>query len=157
MRRGFSPAAALATGLGIGFLPVAPATWMSLVVAILLGLIHAPFGLARAAVMLAAILAVTFVGAWAAGRAERRYGHDARCIVIDEVAGMLLTAFAIRWDVLHLAVAFLLFRALDILKPPPVYQLQSLPGGAGVMADDLGAAIYGVVVLLLARAAIPGF
>jgi phosphatidylglycerophosphatase A len=44
-----------------------------------------------------------------------------------------------------------------VVKPPPVYQLQSLPGGAGVMADDLAAAAYGVALLLLARAAIPGF
>jgi phosphatidylglycerophosphatase A len=157
MARRFDPAAALATGLGIGFLPIAPATWMSLVVVIVMGWIHAPLTLVRAGVTLALILAVTLAGTWAAGRAERRYGHDAHCIVIDEVAGMLLTAFAVPWGWPHLAVAFFLFRALDILKPPPVYQLQSLPGGAGVMADDLAAGVYGVALLLLARAVIPGF
>jgi phosphatidylglycerophosphatase A len=157
MARGFDSAAALATCLGLGFFPIAPATFTSLVVVVALGLIGAPFSGARALIVLGVILTVTFVGAWAAGRAERRYGHDARCITIDEVAGMLLTAFAIPWTWLHLAVAFLLFRALDVLKPPPAYQLQALPGGAGVMADDLAAALYGLALLLLARAVIPGF
>lgn len=155
--RGLDPGVALATGGGIGFLPVAPATWMSLVVVVVLAWLGTPFTPVRAVILGMLILAVTLVGGWAAGRAERRYGHDARCIVIDELAGMLVTAFAVPWDALHLAAAFLLFRALDILKPPPAYQVQSLPGGAGVMADDLAAAAYGVGLLLLGMALIPGF
>jgi phosphatidylglycerophosphatase A len=157
MRRGYDPAAALATCLGLGFFPVAPATFTSLVVTIALGLIRAPFSAMRGLATLGLIVVIVLAGAWAAGRAERRYGHDARCIVIDEVAGMLLAAIAIPWTPVYLAAAFFLFRAFDVLKPPPAYQLQALYGGAGVMADDLAAGLYAVALLFLARAVIPGF
>ena len=95
------------------------------------------------------------VGTWASDRAERRYGHDARCIVIDEVAGFWLSVLVVPWDLPHLAVAFFLFRAFDVLKPPPAYQLQSLRGGWGIMADDVAAGLYTLLFLWVAGLIFP--
>jgi len=145
------PATAIATFGGVGFLPFAPATVASAVVALLMVLVGTPPLLARFGLL----VLVTVVGTWAAGRTEARYGEDARCIVIDEVAGMLAAALLIEWDVAHAAGAFLLFRALDILKPPPAYQLETLPNGVGVMADDLAAGLYALLLLLAAGLLLP--
>ncbi|MGH7680643.1 MAG: phosphatidylglycerophosphatase A family protein [Candidatus Eiseniibacteriota bacterium] len=129
----------LATGFGIGRLPLAPATWASLVVAVFL-YYSARLDLWTFA---AVIFAVALVGIWAAGVAEESLGHDAHAIVIDEVAGMLLAVWAIPlgpkpWIVL--GIAFVLFRFFDIWKPFPIRQSQRLPGGLGVVVDDLLAA-----------------
>lgn len=143
----------LATGFGIGRLPIAPATWASLVVAVLL------YYSARLDVGMFAgvILGVIVVGIWAAGEAEKTLGHDAHAIVIDEVAGMLIAVWAIPlgarpWAVLGIALA--LFRIIDIWKPFPIRQSQRLPGGLGVMVDDILAA---ALTNLLTRLAIQAF
>jgi len=129
----------LATGFGIGWLPVAPATWASLAVAVFL------YYSARLDFWIfgAVIFGIILVGIWAAGVAEESLGHDAHAIVIDEVAGMLLAVWAIPlgpkpW--ITLGIAFVLFRLLDVWKPFPIRQSQRLPGGLGVMVDDLLAA-----------------
>jgi phosphatidylglycerophosphatase A len=95
-----------------------------------------------AALLVAAAL-VTAIGIWAAGREEARVGvRDPSSIVVDEVAGMLLACYgqprALGW-VLGL---FFLFRVFDVWKPLGIYQLQELPGGLGVMADDVLAGLY---------------
>lgn len=129
----------LATGFGIGWLPLAPATWASLVVAVFL------YYSARLenGIFAGVILGVIVVGIWAAGEAEKTLGHDAHAIVIDEVAGMLIAVWAIPlgtrpWAVL--GIAFVLFRIIDVWKPFPIRQSQRLPGGLGVMVDDILAA-----------------
>jgi phosphatidylglycerophosphatase A len=143
----------LATGFGVGRLPVAPATWASLVVAVLL------YYSARLDVVIFAgvILGVIVVGIWAAGEAEKTLGHDAHSIVIDEVAGMLIAVWAVPlgtkpWAVL--GIAFVLFRIIDVWKPFPIRQSQRLPGGLGVMVDDILAA---ALTNLLTRLAIHAF
>ena len=130
----------LATGFGVGRLPPAPATWASLLVALFL------YYSARLEFWMfgGVILGVTLVGVWASGEAERTLGRDASPIVIDEIAGMLLTVWGIPlgarpWIVL--GIAFLLFRLLDVWKPFPIRQSQRLPGGWGVMVDDILAAL----------------
>jgi phosphatidylglycerophosphatase A len=72
---------------------------------------------------------------------------DPSHVVIDEVAGQLLTLIGapVRWAPLF--IGFLLFRAFDILKPPPIRQLEKLPEGTGIVVDDLGAGVYGWIVL----------
>jgi phosphatidylglycerophosphatase A len=140
-----------ATFLFTGHFPVAPATFASFVTLAIWWWLqsHQPI---PPLVMLAVIAAVTAIGIPLASRAEPIYGHDGKPIVIDEVAGALLT---VAWmgsgvDPLKLAVAgFLVFRVLDVVKPPPAYQLQSLPRGWGVMMDDIMAAIYGNLFLRL--------
>jgi phosphatidylglycerophosphatase A len=144
-----------ATFFFTGHFPVAPATFASFVTLAVWWLLPpAPWWL-----LLAVIAAVTAIGVPLASRAEAIYGHDGKPIVIDEVAGALLT---VAWmgggvDRLKLAVAgFLIFRVLDVVKPPPAYQLQSLPRGWGVMADDIMAAVYGNLILQVATRVWPG-
>lgn len=103
--------------------------------------------------LVALFVIVTVVGTWAAHVAERRLGgKDPRAIVIDEVAGMTLTVLAFPPTLPVLAVGFALFRLFDVIKPFPARHAERLPGGAGVMADDLIAGLYGLAVLGAGRA-----
>lgn len=98
-------------------------------------------------------LAVTLVGAWAAHRTEQILGgKDPGAIVIDEIAGMTLAVLALPRTPGVLAVSFMLFRLFDITKPFPARVSQRLPGGAGVMIDDLVAGLYALATLALLRA-----
>src|SRR5258705_9339657 len=142
----------LATGFGIGYIRVAPASWASLGTALCL----LPF-LPRLDpwVLGGVILPLIPLGAWAAGEAERSLGHDARPIVIDEIAGMLLSVWAVSLGgnpIVMVAIAFVLFRCLDVWKPFPIRQSQRLPGGWGVMVDDILAAAATNLLLRLAAA-----
>jgi phosphatidylglycerophosphatase A len=90
-----------------------------------------------------ATAAVALVGVWAAGREERRVGAtDPRAIVIDEVAGMLIACCGHPRTWPWILGLFLAFRVFDIVKPFGIDKLQDLPGGVGVVADDLVAGIY---------------
>ncbi len=133
----------------LGFLPVAPATWASLALAALYAVLpgYGP-GMDAAAVILGSAVAV-----WAAGRAERVWGHDASHIVADEGAGMAVTLFLLPPGPRVAGLAFVAFRFFDILKPPPARQAERLPGGYGVVADDL---VAGVFANLTVRAALWG-
>jgi phosphatidylglycerophosphatase A len=101
----------------------------------------------------AALVVVTLVGAWAGSRVERVLGKkDPGVIVIDEVAGMLLSVILLPPTIPVLVTAFLLFRLFDIWKPFPARESQALTGGVGVMVDDLIAGLYALVLVLGARA-----
>ena len=150
-------ALALASMGGIGFLPGPCATYASLVLAVILWLWGAPLSLARLLAVAGLVLAASAGTVWAGGRAERRYGTDPHLVVLDEAAGMLLAALLVPWDAAHLGAAFLLFRVFDVIKPPPVYQLQALRAGWGILADDLAAGGEALLLLLAAMAWIPGF
>ncbi len=94
------------------------------------------------------IALVVAIGIPAATLEARGCGKkDPQHVVIDEVAGQLLTLLAcpIVWQAL--LAGFILFRAFDIVKPPPVRSLERLPEGTGIVVDDLGAGIYGLLVL----------
>ncbi len=141
-----SPAVWLAEGLGLGRIPVAPGTFGSL-----LGL---PLGLALAAVLpwpvYAALLAATLpVHAWiCAAGAEARGVPDPSPVVWDEVAGMLVALTAVPAGWAPPVVAFIAFRAFDILKPFPVGWLDvRLSGGWGVLLDDIAAGVYALAVV----------
>jgi phosphatidylglycerophosphatase A len=140
----------LATGFGIGRLPVAPATWASAAVALLL----IPDAFRAPLVLGVAIAVVTPLAIWTSGEAEKTLGHDAHPIVIDEVAGMLVGVLGVPHTVaspaLLLVSAFFLFRFFDIVKPFPIRQIQNLPGGWGVVADDLLAGLATNLALRLA-------
>src|SRR5262245_19386967 len=76
-------------------------------------------------------------GTWAADRAARQLGEtDPGPVVVDEIAGQLLTLTFLPLNLGVLAAGFVLFRALDVLKPWPANRLEALPGGSGIMADD---------------------
>src|SRR5207302_879869 len=92
------------------------------------------------------------VGEWAAHRAEALLGgKDPGAIVVDEVAGMTLSVLALPLTPAVLAVAFVLFRVFDVVKPPPARGSQSLRGGVGVMVDDLIAGLYALAVVGVLR------
>jgi len=140
----------IATALGLGYLPWAPGTWGT---ALAVGLAFALAGLPLGA-YLALVVLVALVGSWAASVADRSWGtHDTGRIVIDEVAGYLLTvALVDRRRAAPLLAGFVVFRLLDILKPPPIRWLdRRVPGGLGVMLDDLAAGLLGAALLLLAQ------
>jgi len=136
----------LATWFGAGYSPFAPGTAGSLaaiVIAFLLRNHAEPWYFAVAA----AVLALPAV--WAAGATAEIVGKkDPGIVVVDEVIGQWITlagAQTIDWK--SCLVAFALFRLFDIWKPAPVRQLEALPGGLGINADDAMAGVYGAVVL----------
>ena len=138
---------ALATGFGSGFFPVAPATFASLLVTVAYGIAAPPAGGITLLAVLAIAAAVFAAGIPLSRRTEQILGHDAKPIVIDEVAGMLITLAGLpaRWPVL--LAGFLLFRAADVFKVPPAGAAERLRGGLGVMADDVVAGIYAHLAL----------
>ena len=139
---------ALATWFGCGYAPVAPGTVGSAAaVGIALLLAHyRGFGRLEFALMAAAI---TLIGIPAAQRTAGYLGNkDPRHVVIDEVAGQWLAfAGAANFGWKPVLAAFLLFRAFDIWKPFPARQAESLPGGTGIMMDDVIAGLYAALVL----------
>ncbi|HWB48128.1 MAG TPA: phosphatidylglycerophosphatase A [Stellaceae bacterium] len=142
------PAALIATGCGIGLLPVAPGTWASLAALPCGWLLRAEFG--AAGLLLAAAVAFA-AGCWAAGRVAEASGiFDPGFAVVDEVAAQLLALAAAPLDWRYYLAAFLLFRLFDIWKPFPVDWLdRHVKGGFGIMLDDVAAALYAVVLIAI--------
>lgn len=100
------------------------------------------------------LAALTCLAWYVSEEAEKLFGRkDAQCIVIDEIVGLQWSLFLIEPTVLHGALGFALFRLFDIVKPFPARLCQDrLPGGYGVVADDLAAALYaGTIMQLLTR------
>ncbi|MDQ6917238.1 MAG: phosphatidylglycerophosphatase A [Pseudomonadota bacterium] len=142
------PAHFVALGFGAGLSPVAPGTVGTLVALPLAALLHATAGDAGY------LIAVGFtfaIGVWAADRTGRALGAaDHGAIVWDEVVAFLLVLFFVGTDPVRQAIAFLLFRLFDIVKPPPANLIdREWHNGFGVMADDIVAAFYTVVVIAL--------
>lgn len=100
--------------------------------------------------------ALILVGVWASGRAERSWGRDPGRVVIDEIAGALVTVATLPPTLPVIWTGFFLFRAFDILKPPPIRWCERLPGGWGVMADDIAAGLASNLALRLIIHLIPG-
>jgi phosphatidylglycerophosphatase A len=136
----------IATSFGAGFSPVAPGTMGTLTAVPLAWALS----LLPPWAFIVATVAVTVIGTWAASRFIAASGtHDDQRIVVDEVAGYLVTLLLVPKTWVHLGLAFFLFRLFDIWKPPPVRQVdEHVMGGFGVMADDLAAGVYGALVLL---------
>ena len=148
------PAVWLATGFGLGYLPIAPATWASFAVAAALALFTLRGPLDPAGLTVALGVSI-LAGVWSSGVAERTLGHDAKPIVIDEIAGMLLSVWLVPLGsrpVLTLFLAFAFFRVFDIWKPGPIRTSQRLPGGYGVVVDDL---LAGAATNLTLRVLVP--
>ena len=141
----------IATFFGVGRLRPGPGTWGSAATVLLWALISsriAPEG--RTWATIAAAIAITLIGIPAATRVARASGlKDPQFVVIDEVAGQLVALIAVPLAWKTFLVGLILFRVFDILKPPPVRQLESLPEGAGIVVDDLGAGLYALAVMHL--------
>jgi phosphatidylglycerophosphatase A len=138
---------------GVGYLPLAPGTFGSLVgIGIFLLVVRATPPNALVAMILVSIIAVTFAGIWAATRTEQLSGRkDPGKVVVDEVAGQLIALFPLtlfpHWSTATVIVSFILFRFFDIVKPYPARRFEALKGGMGIMCDDLVAGVYGGVIV----------
>jgi phosphatidylglycerophosphatase A len=145
----------VATFFGAGLGKPGPGTWGS-VAAVLLWAgaaiaLHLP-AQTLLILLLAGILLSTALGIPAATIAARESGrHDPGFVVIDEVAGQGITLLWSPADWRHGLIALVLFRLFDITKPFPVRRLESLPGGWGIVCDDLGAGLYALGVASLLR------
>ncbi len=142
------------TFFGAGLLRPGPGTYGSVAAVLLwLAAAHAlhPTQLALTLGTLVAALAATLIGIPAATIVARESAReDPGHVVIDEVAGQLIALIALPADWKHAALALLLFRLFDILKPPPIRQLERLPEGTGIMLDDLAAGVLALAVAHLA-------
>jgi phosphatidylglycerophosphatase A len=157
------------TTFGVGYLPLAPGTWGSMVgVAIYLGFeaIAVSFTVSGSHPIEAISASVRFIvgallalfcilGIWAAGRSTSLLGNlDPSQAVVDEVMGQLIVflfiPFTFSWKLV--LTGFILFRLFDIWKPYPIRSLENLPAGLGVCADDIVAGVYGGIVLSLVYA-----
>ncbi|HEV2859818.1 MAG TPA: phosphatidylglycerophosphatase A [Pyrinomonadaceae bacterium] len=156
---------------GVGLIPVAPGTWGSAVglviylalgraaqkvfdYAVWNGLDLAPqhFPAILTTVMLLAIVLVSLAGTWGATRCETLLGKkDPGAVVVDEVAGQLITFLFVPWGAgaWTVVVGFVAFRVFDIWKPYPVRRLEALKGGLGIMADDVLAGAYAATLMSL--------
>jgi phosphatidylglycerophosphatase A len=142
----------LATGAGAGYIPGAPGTAGTLVAIPLSLLLNrlAADSLPLALLTLAAVIAVAF---WSADKAEAIFGEkDCSHIVIDEIAGFMLANFSAPESASAIIAAFILFRFFDIIKPYPARRAERMPGGIGVVMDDLVAALYSLLLVRLAIA-----
>ena len=135
---------ALGSGLGSGLTPVAPATAGSLLAVVIY--YFAPISEDSPA-LYALIGAGFLVGVWATGSLVSSTDPDPKLAVWDEFVGMWATCLLLPKTIPWIAAAFLCFRVLDVLKPWPIRRLERLPGGLGIMSDDLLAGLYGAAIL----------
>ena len=144
------PAHFIALGFGAGLAPVAPGTFGTLVAIPIALLLRAYAGDATYVVV---TLAFFVIGAWASHVTGRALGvADHGSIVIDEVAAFLAMLFFTGTTPLRIVTAFALFRFFDIVKPPPVRQVDAaMKNGVGVMLDDVVAAGYALVVFAIGQ------
>jgi phosphatidylglycerophosphatase A len=145
----------VATCGGIGKIPFAPGTFGSIPGLLLYYLLSRLNPLTAACCMIGFIL----MAIWIAGKAEQSLNlKDPGCIVIDEIAGMAATFFALPLNLYLGAIGFALFRVLDILKPFPIgYLDRNLKGGFGVVMDDVAAGILSNLVLHVLLYFMPDF
>jgi phosphatidylglycerophosphatase A len=141
----------IATLFGAGRLKPGPGTWGSLATVIVWALISSRVPPdARTWATITAATLVTLIGIPAATQVARASGlKDPQFVVIDEVAGQLVTLVAVPLAWKTFVVGLILFRVFDILKPPPLRLLERLPEGTGIVVDDLGAGLYALAVMHL--------
>lgn len=142
----------IGTGFGSGFSPFAPGTAGALLASIIWIILY--FLLPFSAVLwttAALVIVFTFAGIWAANELEPYWGEDPSRVVVDEMVGVWIPLLAVpnceRWF-WHVAAAFCLFRIFDIAKPLGIRKMESLPGGIGVMMDDILAGVYSIILLV---------
>jgi phosphatidylglycerophosphatase A len=141
---------AFASVCHIGFIPGAPGTYASLLTTVLFYAAYRLGGRILPELHLSSLCLISIAGTLASAEIHRRTGQeDPSYIVIDEVAGQLLTYLFLPISWVNLILGFLAFRAFDMWKPFPIRKLESLGGGVGVMADDLLAGVYANVLLRL--------
>jgi len=136
-----------------GFFPFAPATFASLIFVLAYAFLPGGHLLAHPLV----VIAVLAVSVPVSTRLERQRGHDAGCIVIDEIVGMQMVLMLAAPTTAGIAAGFLLFRIFDIIKPYPINRSQNLPAGWGIVADDFLAGVYARILLIFIARFYDGF
>lgn len=139
------------TFFGTGLLRPGPGSWGSAATVLLWWVLTRwlPTGMQPGFDLALAALAVA-IGIPAATRVSRATGlKDPQFVVIDEVAGQLITLFAVPVSWKSLLLGFILFRGFDIVKPPPIRMLERLPEGTGIVIDDVGAGLYALAIMHL--------
>jgi phosphatidylglycerophosphatase A len=141
----------VSTLFGIGRLHPGPGTWGSAAtVLVWAALAHALPNAVRTPAAIGMAIFVVLLGIPAATQVSRASARkDPQFVVIDEVAGQLIALAAVPLAWKTLLAGFILFRVFDILKPPPVRQLERLPEGTGIVLDDVAAGIYAFAVMQL--------
>lgn len=140
----------VATGLGVGLLPVAPGTWGSMLATFfiwLLYLLENPLAFYLNIFLVLIFFPLSWYTAGKAAEVNRE--KDPSFVVIDEIYGMLVCAVIAPVGLYYLLGGFALFRLFDISKPVPVRNLEKLPGGLGIIADDIMAGVYAGLSLQL--------
>lgn len=137
------------TAGGVGYLPLAPGTWGSIVGAlfVLLVSVFCDLDFTSSYVFISIIAAVFFLGVFASKVLEEEWGEDSQKIVIDEVIGVWIAMVYIPYNWYYLLLALILFRVFDIWKPLLIRKMEYAGKGWGVMLDDALAGVYANVVL----------
>jgi phosphatidylglycerophosphatase A len=135
----------ISTCLGIGYIQKGAGTIAAAVCCVAWYFIGA--GGLNAWYTLLGILLLFIIGLWASAYVELEWGHDSNRVVVDELLGMSVSMFLLPVNWKYIGLAFLLFRFFDIVKPLYIRKAEALPGGWGVMADDLLAGIYSNLLL----------
>ncbi len=142
----------IATFFYTGRLKPGPGTWASVATVLLWRVLAPSADNVRLLTAVIASAAVTLIGIPAATRVARESNRkDPGFVVIDEVAGQLIALIGAPLVWKTLLAGLILFRAFDIVKPPPLRRLERIPEGAGIMLDDVGAGLYALAVLQILR------
>lgn len=145
----------IATSLGVGYLPAAPGTWGALLAIVLwLPLYLWTSAMVDFAVTASAIIIIGIAGTWASTESEKYWGKDPVVACVDETVGQWVSLLPLClgvsvipwWEIL---ISLALFRIFDIFKPLGIRRLEDLPGGWGMMADDIAAGLLTAVILFL--------
>lgn len=145
----------IATGFGSGYSPIAPGTAGALL-AMLIWWGYSSLFTDYSSILLltlALVIIFTILGIWSASVVEKYWGEDPSRVVVDEMVGTWIALLAVPSDAHwgYMLAAFALFRFFDILKPFGVRSMEKLPSGVGIMADDILAGVYGMIVIYLYR------
>lgn len=143
----------IGTGFGSGFWPWGPGT-AGAVVAVVIWYMLSLFIVGRAlvAVTLALTVVFTILGTWATAKLMPFWGNDPHRVVVDEIVGVWIPLLAVEaGDIVYAIVALVLFRFFDIVKPLGIRALDRRVGAFYVMADDLLAGLYSLIVVILAQ------
>jgi len=135
----------IGSGFFTGYFPVSSGTVGS-VAAVVIYLIP---GFEQFVVIIPATLVIIFYGIYIGTKFEAEYGKDPAQCTIDEVAGTWISLIALPKSIGIIIATFLLWRILDIIKPPPARNLESLKGGLGIMIDDVISGIYTLIIMHL--------
>lgn len=136
----------ISTGLGIGYIGKGAGSVSAAAACIFWYFLQAGAMLPSAFSIWITLL-ITILGIWTAGKMETEWGKDHNRVVIDEISGMCITLLFVPVSLKYIITGFILFRFFDIVKPLFIRKMESLPGGWGVMADDVLAGVYANIIL----------